>query len=632
MNQRDKALGLDRNITRRDFLGSTLIASGAALAAPSWLQASTEAGFDPWTGYGGVGDYATANGNTAAVRDAAHLIRDGMASGLLDGARDTEEIFDVVVVGGGFSGLGAAFEFHRHAPGRTCLILDNHDIFGGEARQNEFEVAGHRLWGPQGSNGFLPPAGESLSAADGRPLSDEVWRTIGMPMDYEFVDQLSSREGLRTAWDSYDAMYWGEKQVDVGHYFPGHGWVRNIWSDGLARTPWDERLRADMLKVVTGRERYHADEGLKPWLDSMTYKHYLEQIVGADPRVTAYVDPILAISNYGMCSDVVSAYGAYLLMLPGMKGYVAADIYDFENIKIMSFPGGNTTYARRIVNYLIPGSIGRDDSFAETALGRVNFSRLDSQGLPTRIRLGATAFDVRHQGDGVQVTYVKDGKAYRVRARSVVMATGGWVARRTVADMSDRIRSAYDQFNHGPVLVVNVALNNWRFLERLGITAGRWYDGFGFFGSIRAPMRVAGEAAPFHPDKPMVMTFYVPFLNPGHDIATQGTIGRNQLLAKSYAEYEREIRRHMNRLFGDSGFDARRDIEGIILNRWGHAYVTPQPGFYFGGENGKGLAEPIKSGEDRVFYGHSELGARMNYRSAIEEGGRAGRLAAARIT
>ena len=145
-------------------------------------------------------------------------------------------------------------------------------------------------------------------------------------------------------------------------------------------------------------------------------------------------------------------------------------------------------------------------------------------------------------------------------------------------------------------------------------------------------MKVGETTAPFDPGKPMVMTFYVPFLHPGHDALTQSSIGRAELLGKSYADYEREIRSHMNRVFADGGFDAKRDIAGIILNRWGHAYIAPQPGFHFGGDDGHGLVGRIKEGEDRIFYGHSELGARMNYRNAIAEGGRAGRQAAERIT
>ena len=379
-----------------------------------------------------------------------------------------------------------------------------------------------------------------------------------------------------------------------------------------------------MLRAFKGEDTAHPMEGLGAWLDSMTYQQYLENELGLHPDVGAYMDPILAISNFGFSSDVISAYGAYLLQLPGMKGYFKQDTFDFESVKIMSFPGGNTTYARYIVNHLIPG-VFADSSFEKIAHGRINFEALDQPGNATRIRLSSTALDVRHASGGIEVTYAtKDGTAEKVLAKSVVMATGGWVARNIVRNLPEKINTSYQQFNHGPVLVVNVALNNWKFLEQLGFAAARWYDGFGFFGSIRSPMKVGKQTAPYHPRDPMVMTFYVPFHTRGQDIKTQGALGRAELFGKSYLDYEREIRSHMNQIFGSAGFDAKRDIAGIILNRWGHAYVAPQPGFYFGGSDGKGLAAPIKEGFDGIYFGHSELGSRMNYRNAIAEGGRAG--------
>jgi len=626
MKQFEKALGLDVPITRRDFWGATLIGAGGALVGssigPGAFAADAGVAYDPWTGFGGVGDYASSNGNTATVREAAHRVRDGRLGAH---AQDSGEIYDLVIVGGGFSGLAAAYEFQRHSPGKRCLILDNHDMFGGEARQNEFDVAGHRLYGPQGSNGFLPPTGNDT-------LSDEVWREVGMPTSYEFLAQQGSGKKLRTAWDSYDAMYWGQEHTDTGHYFAGTGWVNNIWDDDLARVPWDRGMRADMLRAFKGTETFHSSEGLGAWLDNMSYHDYLNKVVGLDKRVAAYMDPILAISNYGVCGDAVSAYGAYLLALPGMKGYFQSDTIDFDAVKIMSFPGGNTVYARRIAQHLIPGCLGDDDSFASTLRGGVNHAKLDAPDQAVRIRLGATGFHAAHQGkDHVVVKYLKDGNPHSVRARTSVVSAGGYIARKLVPDMPADIRNAYEGFHHGPALVVNVALNNWRFLQKIGITAGRWYHGFGFFGSIRAPMSMPGATPPFDPDKPVVMTFYVPFLHPGYDTRTQGNLGRAELLGKSYADFERQIREQMNTLFAEGGFDARRDIAGIVLNRWGHAYVSPQPGFYYGGKGGQGLAGPIKTGFDRIFFGHSELGSRLNYRNAIAEGGRAGKQAAMRL-
>ena len=138
-------------ITRRDFLGSTLLASGAVLLdslTPEQLLAQK----DEFTGYGGVGEYSTSNGNTLPVLQAGHKIRDAAYDRLPENIVETGETYDCIIVGGGISGIAAALFFQRQAgPQAKCLVLENHPIFGGEAKQNEFLVDGKRLIAHQGS-------------------------------------------------------------------------------------------------------------------------------------------------------------------------------------------------------------------------------------------------------------------------------------------------------------------------------------------------------------------------------------------------------------------------------------------------------------------------------------------------
>jgi spermidine dehydrogenase len=135
-------LGLDRDITRRDFIGSTLIGSGAALlaaTAPGFVRpasAQTMAvpltGLGPdWTGPGGVGDYARANGNTHEVVNASHAVRNSDYAARLRAASDTGETYDLVIVGAGFAGLASAYRWHKERPDESVLIFDVHPIFGG---------------------------------------------------------------------------------------------------------------------------------------------------------------------------------------------------------------------------------------------------------------------------------------------------------------------------------------------------------------------------------------------------------------------------------------------------------------------------------------------------------------------
>ncbi len=158
----DKILGLNENISRRDFLDGSLMASAGLLSAgvcpfPLGAQAGTQNG-STWTGYTGEGDYEGSAGNTEQVLENAHAIRDGKFDKAPLDVRETGEIYDCVVVGGGMSGLSAGLFFHQQASAdRNCLILDNAHIFGGVAKRNEFVVDGHRLYAPQASVHFQPP-------------------------------------------------------------------------------------------------------------------------------------------------------------------------------------------------------------------------------------------------------------------------------------------------------------------------------------------------------------------------------------------------------------------------------------------------------------------------------------------
>lgn len=606
-----------------------LVGSGAALlnAVPPLVRAAAPPGaggdgpYAPsgsaWTGYGGVGDYRWSNGNTKAVMDAAHGIRDQLYR---VGALPVEEEYDLVVVGGGFSGVTAAYEFNkRRRPGQECLLLENHPMIGGEAKQNEFLVDGRRLVAPQGSNGGLVPGDGPVGPR--YEVYRDYYHELELPPDYVLEPLAGGAEKYTLPSDHYDPMLL-ERKFATGYFFPGTGWVRNPSHNGFAGTPWPEQTRRDMDDFVNNRrDLVSRQEDADRWLDSMSYHDLLDRLRYGE-QVKRFVDPLLGAGNYGVCGNAVSAYAAKRLTQPGTIPSSEAD--RFSTVKVVSLPGGNAGILRRMLARMLPDAIPGDGSVATAVMGSMDLDALDRPGNGVRIRLSSTVVDVRHDGDpasadGVLVTYLRDGKLRRVRAKSVVMATGGWVNRRVVADLPVSHAEAYAQFNYGPVLTANVAVRNWRFFDRLGVSTARWFEGFGWHVTVRRNVTFESDPRPLTPDDPVVLTFYVPFLYPDQPPEAQGIVARNRLLATSYADFEREILEQMTAMFGGSGFDARRDVAGIVLNRWGHAFVAPGPGFFFGRNGGEAPPDTIRRPHGRIVFAHSELQGNMNMAHAMLE-------------
>ncbi len=575
---------------------------------------------DTFSGYGGVGDYAEANGNTWAVAQAAHRLRDGAYSAAALAAAAPGGAYDLIVVGGGIAGLSAAHRFQKARGGRV-LLLDNHAMLGGEAKQNEFDVGGVRLTGPQGSNDFVVPVRGSGT------LADTFFEEFALPRDYQWQGWDAALKPLRFARDNYSSMDgFQENQVDVGYFYavgqgvPADAWRKNIWNSNLSHAPYSELGRRDLLRwranhgpITDAEDRY---------LDTLTYRDYLEKVRGYDSAVTQMVEPIVGLLA-GVSTDAACArLGRQLVEAP-------------DRPMAISYPGGNAPFPRALLRALVPTALPGSD-FASLLNARVNFAALDRDAQPTRMRLNATVLRVRHEGVAdkeVAVTYERHGKLFTARAPRVVMASGGWINKHVLVDMPPDLRAAYAQFAYAPALIANVALRQWRFMYDLGVTACRWFDddasGFGYCCNLRQNMVTTGNAPALHPDQPAVLTFYLGLAVPGLPAAQQGMAARARLLNTSFADFEQQIRRQMVRLFGSHGFRPERDIAAIVLNRWGHARLIEPPGFHYGTGGNPSPLERVRSGYGRIAIGHSELNGAQHWGSALEYGSKAGEQAAA---
>ncbi len=637
----------DESITRRDFVGGSLVGAGTALlgmASPAALRTAaaqtTKApmtGLGPdWTGPGGIGDYAHSNGNTHEVVNAAHGgIRNQQWDAMLRAATDTGERPDLVVVGCGQAGLSACWAYRKGRPQGTVLMLDQHPIFGGEAKQNEFEVDGYHLTAPQGATGIVAPF---KRAKDGG-FWTHFAQDLGFPDEFVFQKPTGLTRDILVPEDAWSPMHVAWERSDTGFYYEGKGWVINPWRDGFRNAPLPEATK----KALVDMELYRTPprrEDWDRWLDSMTYLDFLRNVVGvpeaALPEVTKYLNPVTAAMGCGLGADVISAYSAYNFIQPGVIGYYryqTGGIDPSDELYLASFPGGHAGTARHFLKKILPAALEGEYRMADILNGRVRWDQLDKAGEPVRMRLSATVVAVAHEGDpgsaqGVVVTYSKGGKLYRVHAKAVALCGQQHANRHICRDVAPEVREAMNAFHHAPMLTVNVAVRNWKFMEKLGIASARWFEGFGWWVSLRRNLEIPGQVTqPLDPSKPTVLTMYNPFPLPGVPFPQQCTAARMQLFGMSYAQIEAAVREQFTKMFGDYGFDAQRDIAGIISNRWGHAYVVDPPGFFFGKDGKPAPKDVLARRFGRLSFGHSELSGAQMWETAAEEGERAGKQA-----
>src|SRR5262249_37073909 len=161
---------------------------------------------------------------------------------------------------------------------------------------------------------------------------------------------------------------------------------------------------------------------------------------------------------------------------------------------------------------------------------RVNLSVLDASGIQSRIRLSSTVIAVRHdvepdKSNAATIIYLREGKLYRIKARSVVMAGGSWTTKHIVKDLPTTHREAYAQFYRSPCMMANVAVRNWRFLYKMGITGCRWFEGVGNYMEVRKLALTGTESPTISPDSPVVLSLKVLYSYPGRSAEAQGHIG-----------------------------------------------------------------------------------------------------------
>ena len=596
MSSHDRELGLHRAIGRRDFVNGAAVAVGSALL-PKWnwaleldAQAAAQSA-DPGAGY--PPRRTGLRGSHVGSFEASHQLRDRPGVDFA-GVSHTGQTYDLVVVGGGLSGLAAAYYFVTNV-GRSArvLVLDNHDDFGGHAKRNEFVVDGTLLALNGGTLNIESPLRYNQP-------SRQLLHGIGVDLD-RFVKNNETNRSLYSSFGLrrghfFDKETWGADRLVVrpeGAAGGGRGGYPPEYVDAMPLSP---KAKADMRRLQDPNQPDYLP-GLtsaekKARLATMSLEDYLLNVANVD-RQCLWFFLTTGRGNFCVGADAIPALFGWEMGVPGFAGLkleptpegVLADLPGGHHGRqkasggggAIHFPDGNATLARLLVRWLIPEAVpgGTQD---DVGAARVDYSRLDRSGQTGRIRLNSTVLNVRHDGSPesaqeVIVTYSQGGKLFDVRARHAVMACWNMFIPSLVPELPATQKEALMFGVKGPLVYTSVALRRWTAFEKLGVanvsTPTMYHDSMGLgeavdLGDLRHPRT---------PDEPVVMRMDRHPCAPGKPRKEQHRIGRAELLATSFESFERSIRDQLARVLGGGGFDPARDIAAITVNRWPHGYA-----------------------------------------------------------
>jgi len=568
------------DITRRDFINGTLMAAGSTLLP---VEARAEAAMAALSPSYYPPALTGLRGSHPGSNDHAHS---RAWAGRTDWGPTTNltETYDLVVVGGGLSGLAAAYFYQqKHGADKKILILDNHDDFGGHAKRNEHTINGNTRISYGGSQTLVEPAHASevvLNLLEDIGVSVERFDTA---YDREFF----KRHDLGGVTYFNKAVFGADRVVqhpfcNYPNYVEGVQGAKISNEEAARQAPLSDSGKEQLLRVLNGG--LHAldvpEAELQDYIRTHSYFDYLKNTLGVD-------DPgVLRMARHSGLDWGSS--GTELMSIAAAKrcgalGFAPKAVYDEDNPYIHHFPDGNAGIARALVKKLVPG-VAKGGNAEELVLAKFNYAELDKPRNAVRIRLNSTAVNVEHGGDpnsssDVLVNYINDDNSYQVKAGSVVMACYNMIIPHIVSGLPEEQSAALKLQGKSPLQYTTVGLRNWRAMKELGIGVAMSPGNMHQAVLMDFPVSLGGYEFANSPDDPCIIQMICcPYGQFGAPMIEQVREARLKMLSLQFEDYEKEIRAHLSGMFPQKLFDFDTDVASISVNRWAHGYTNGGPG------------------------------------------------------
>jgi len=588
-------------ITRRDFINGTLMAAGSSMLPFEANGQAAIAALDP-------SYYPPARtglrGSHPGSNESAHS-RAWNKQTDWGPTTDLKEEYDLVVVGGGLSGLSAAYFYQQeHGRDKKVLILDNHDDFGGHAKRNEHTVGSHTLLGEGGSESLEWPHefGETVR---------KLIKDLGVDMDRfktAYDVDFYKRHGLG-AVTYFNKQTFGQDKV-VKHPFCDYpGFVEGLmrptlsYEEAVQQTPLSEKGKEQLLRVLNGGQHVLKlpKEELPEYIRSHSYFDYLQNTLGVDDPAVLKMARRTNMDYEGGGTDLMSISEALASGSLGGDPYAAwndameegdyqeyvnkgGDTYSVRYPFIEHFPDGNATLARSLVKKMIP-NIGPGKNAEEIVLSKFNYAELDKSSNSVRVRLNSTVVNVEHGGDpnsssDVLVNFINDNHSYQVKGKGVVMAGYNMMIPHIVPNLPEKQDAALRRLSKVPLQYTTVGATNWRAMKEMGIGMAICPGNIHQVVGMDYPVSMGGYEFTKTPNDPCILHMRSAPVGEtvGAPPVEQFREARKRMLGLQFKDYEEEIREHLGGMLPKELFNFDKDVKSISINRWGHAYAYGDPG------------------------------------------------------